>query len=623
MAQHPCDNSQPIRENQQADNQQDLVPASSGPEETSARETSAREECGSDKNEATDLCKKVPTNVSEQEEDSRSCSLKNILNENDTLRQTIQDLIQDFQSGKLLHKLDSAVEKSEEAFSHCNNALQQELKALPMTHEHENSCHDLYTDKLHRINVLREDKNKCQAQITDVNKEIQVRNIFRGKYKQLEVEEQILRARCDVLKATHSEIDQKLQNEEDWRSKYYALREQTNLLREEHDAVAQKIWASSKELKNLSAIKANYKTLKAENAFLNEQNATLQAEMEHLSKKMFKQRALEEENNAIRAENKVLSKENSDLKHKVYRFRSTIKDKKFLAIMSDSLEREKEAIISENSILHKKLLRLERKMDKDKALERTEIGKAFQADSPGLQADQESATTWDDLSRDTLDHINALRRVNAHLQKHIHVMKRRLQNRAISKGECKHLEAQKKVLQTQCIILNKTRSDIYEILQNKESWRSKCKELKRETEALQESNHKLFQEIQSLNEDLGNLGAFKAEYNAMLAENMIRVAKNVTLEKDVGQLRMRLSEAEGQESSCSVTPAEGDALTNQNSDVKHQLIELSPRGEQALAFINRSVRLERDILSRQNEALHGQVHKLTRILEGANAPEAH
>lgn len=490
-------------------------------------------------------------------------------------------------------------------------------------HEDETSWKDLYSDKLQHMQVLKEDKNRHHAQIFNVSKEIQTRNIFRGKCKQLEVEEQVLRARCEVLAAAHAEISQRLCDEEDWRSKYYALRDQTNSLRDVHDAVTQKIWALTREMKSRRAIKAVYVTQKAQNTFLMEQNTTLQTEMEHLRKKMLRQRAVEEENHAMKAVNKALSRENADLKRRVYKFHSAIKDKKFMAIMSESLARQKEAMIWENGILHKKLLKLEDKMDKTKAVERTEMGQVFRGVSLDLRGDRRAATTWDDLSRDTLDHISALRRVNAHLQKHIHATKRRLQNRAISKCECKQLESQRKVLQMQCIVLKKTRSAMYETLQNTEDWRSKCTELKRETEALHESNHKLFQEIQSLNEDLWNLSVFKAEHSAVLAENTIRTAKNSSQEGELDELRARLLEEEKQEGDDGPPSTEEDTLASEASDVKRQVRELTQRGEQALAFINASVKLERDILSRQNEALHGQVHKLTKILEGANAPESH
>lgn len=605
MAQHNLENQPP-------DSQETLVTGMLGPEEMSTTE-----ECDSPRFQVTDLCDKAQTCVTSElsanEENTHSCSLRNILNKNESLRQTIQDLIQDVQSGKLSQQLNGAVRRSEEAFSPCNGD----------GHEDENSWKDLYTDKLKHIHVLKEDKNKHQAQIINVNKEIQMKNIFKGKFKQLEVEEQVLRARYEVLSAAHSEIGQRLHNEEDWRSKYYTLRDQTNSLRDVHDAVSQKIWALSREMKSRGAIKAVYKTQKAQNTFLIEQNMTLQMEMEHLCKKMLRQRAVEEENHAMKAVNKALSKENVDLKRRVYKFHSGIKDKKFMAIMSESLVREKEAMIWENAILHKKLLKLENKMDKTMALERMEIGQVFRGSSLDLQGDRGATTTWDDLSRDTLDHINALRRVNAHLQKHIHAMKRRLQNRAISKCEYKQLESQKTVLQMQCIVLNKTRSDMYETLQNTEDWRSKCTELKRETEALHESNHKLFQEIQTLNEDLWNLSVFKAEHNAVLAENTIRMAKNSSQETEVDELRARLLEEEKQEGNDSPPSTEEDTLASEASNVKRQLKEFTQRGEQALAFINASVRLERDILSRQNEALHGQVHKLTKILEGANTPESH
>lgn len=598
-------------ENQPPDSQDTLVTGIIGPEEMSTRE-----ECDSPRFQVTDLCDKAQTYVTSElsanEENTHSCSLRNILNKNESLRQTIQDLIQHVQSGKLSQQLNGAVRWSEAAFSPCNGD----------GHEDENSWKDLYTDKLQHIHVLKEDKNKHQAQIINVNKEIQMKNIFKGKFKQLEVEEQVLRARCEVLSAAHSEIGQRLHNEEDWRSKYYTLRDQTNSLRDVHDAVSQKIWALSREMKSRGAIKAVYKTQKAQNTFLIEQNMTLQTEMEHLCKKMLRQRAVEEENHAMKAVNKALSKENVDLKRRIYKFHSSIKDKKFMAIMSESLAREKEAMIWENAILHKKLLKLENKVDKTMALERIEIGQVFRGDSLDLQADRGAVTIWDDLSRDTLDHINALRRVNGHLQKHIHAVKRRLQNRAISKCEYKQLESQKKVLQMQCIVLNKTRSDMYETLQNTEDWRSKCTELKRETEALHESNHKLFQEIQTLNEDLWNLSVFKAEHNAVLAENTIRMAKNSSQETELDKLRARLLEEE-KEGNYGPPSTEEDTLASEASNVKRQLKEFTQRGEQALAFINASVRLERDILSRQNEALHGQVHKLTKILEGANTPESH
>lgn len=558
------------------------------------------------------------------EENTHSCSLQNILNKNESLRQTIQELIQEFQSEKLSQQLNGEVRRSEEALSPCNGDMaENNPNDLHKDHEDEKSWLDLCMDKLQHINILKEDKNKQQAQIINVNKEIQARNFFKGKYKQLEVEEQVLQAKCEVLSAAHAEISQRLHDEEDWRSKYYTLRDQTNSLRDVHDTVTQKIWALSKEMKSRRAIKAVYKTQKAQNIFLVEQNMTLQTEMEHLCKKVLRQRAVEEENHAMKAVNKALSKENVDLKRRVYKFHSSVKDKKFLAIMSESLAKEKEAMIWENAILYKKLLKLENKMDKTKALERIEIGKTFLGDSVDLQGDHGGETTWDDLSRDMLDHINALRTVNEHLHKHIHIVKRQLQNRAVSKCEYKQLESQRKVLQMQCVVLNRTRSDMYETLRNTEDWRAKCTELKRETEALQESNHELFQEIQTVNEDLWNLSVLKTEHNALLAENTVRTAKNSSQQAELDELRARLLEKEKQEGNYDLLSMEEDALGSEASNVKRQLKELAQRGQQALAFINASVRLERDILSRQNEALHEQVHKLTKILEGANTSESH
>lgn len=614
---------QHTNKNQPVESQQTLVPSNTGPDEMSTQK-----ECVSSSCQGTDLCNKgqtyVTSELSAKEENTHSCSLQNILNKNESLRQTIQELIQDFQSGKLSQQLNGEVRRSEEALSPCNGDMaKNEPTDLLKDHEDGKSWQHLCTDKLQHINVLKEDKNKQQAQIINVNKEIQMRNIFKGRYKQLEVEEQVLRARCEVLSAAHAEISQQLHNEEDWRSKYYTLRDQTNSLRDVHDAVTQKIWALSREMKSRRAIKAVYKTQKAQNTFLIEQNMTLQTEMEHLCNKILRQRAVEEENHAMKAVNKALSKENVDLKRRVYKFHSSVKDKKFLAIMSESLAREKEAMIWENAILHKKLLKLENKMDKTKALERMEIGKTFLGDSVDVQGkDCGAETTWDDLSRDTLDHINALRRVNVHLQKHIHIVKRRLQNRAISKCEYKQLESQRKVLQMQCVVLNRTRSNMYETLRNTEDWRSKCTELKREMEALQESNHKLFQEIQTVNEDLWNLSVLKAEHNAVLAENTVRNSKNSSQQTELDELRTRLLEEEKQEENNDLPLVEEGVLGGEASDVKRQLKELEQRGEQALAFINASVRLERDILSRQNEALHGQVHKLTKILEGANTSES-
>lgn len=612
---------QHTNESQPADCQQSLVLSHIGTEEMSTQK-----ECDSPPCQVTGLCGKgqtyVTSKLSAKEENTHSCSLQNILNKNESLRQTIQDLIQDFQSGKLSQPLNGEVRRSEEALSPCNGDMAKTTD-VHKDHEDEKRWQDLCMDKLQHINILKEDMNKQQAQIIDVNKKIQTRNIFKGKYKQLEVEEQVLRARCEVLSAAHAEISQRLHNEEDWRSKYYTLRDQTNSLRDVHDAVTQKIWALSREMKSRRAIRAVYKTQKAQNTFLIEQNMTLQTEMEHLCKKVLRQRVVEEENHAMKAVNKALSKENVDLKRRVYKFHSSVKDKKFLAIMSESLAREKEAMIWENAILHKKLLKLENKMDKTEALERMQIRKTFLGDSVHLQGDRGAETTWDDLSRDMLDHINALRRVNAHLQNHIHIVKRRLQNRAISKCEYKQLESQRKVLQMQCIVLNRTRSDMYEALRNTEDWRSKCTELKRETEALQESNHKLFQEIQMVNEDLWNLSVLKVEHNAVLAENTVRTAKNSSQRTELDELRVRLLEKEKQEGNYDLLLMEEDMLGSEASDVKRQVSELAQRGEQALAFINASVRLERDILSRQNEALHGQVHKLTKILEGANTSDSH
>lgn len=589
------------------------------------RKMSTQKECGSLPCQVTDHCDKGQTCVTSElsvEKNTHSCSLQNILNKNESLRQTIQELIQEFQSEKLSQQLDGEVRRSEEALSPCNGDMAENKPSdLHKDHEDEKSWLDLCMDKLQHINILKEEKNKQQAQIINVNKEIQARNFFKGKYKQLEVEEQVLRTRCEVLSAAHAEISQRLHDEEDWKSKYYTLRDQTNSLRDVHDTVTQKIWALNKEMKSRRAIKAVYKTQKAQNIFLVEQNMTLQTEMEHLCKKVLRQRAVEEENHAMKAVNKALSKENVDLKRRVYKFHSSVKDKKFLAIMSESLAREKEAMIWENAILYKKLLKLENKMDKTKALERIEIRKTFLGDSVDLQGDHGAETTWDDLSRDMLDHINALRTVNEHLHKHIHVVRRQLQNRAVSKCEYKQLESQRKVLQMQCVVLNRTRSDMYETLRNTEDWRAKCTELKRETEALQESNHKLFQEIQTVNEDLWNLSVLKVEHNAVLAENTVRTAKNSSQQAELDELRARLLEKEKQ--GYDLPSMEEDALGSEASDVKCQIKELAQRGQQALAFINASVRLERDILSRQNEALHEQVHKLTKILEGANTSESH
>lgn len=610
---------QNIFENKTADSQETPVSSSIGQEEMSIKK-----ECDIPLCQVVNRRKKAQTYVtgdlSAKEENIHSCSLQNILSKNEYLRQTIQDLIQECQSGKVSQQLNGEVQMSEDALSACNGDMPNNKTAnLHKDREEEKSWQDLCTEKLQRINILKEDKKKQQAQITNVNKEIQMRNIFKGKYKQLEVEEQVLRARCQVLNVAHAEISQRLHNEEDWRSKYYTLRDQTNSLRDVHDAVTQKIWALSREMKSRRAIQAVYKTQKAQNTFLIEQNMTLQTEMEHLCKKILRQRAVEEENHAMKAVNKALSKENVDLKRRVYKFHRSVKDKKFLAIMSESLAREKEAMIWANATLHKKLLKLENKMDKTKALERMEIRKI----SLDLHGDHGVETTWDDLSRDTLDHISALRRVNAHLQNHIHIVKRRLQNRAISKCEYKQLESQRKVLQMQCMVLNKTRSHMYQTLRNTDDWRSKCTELKRETEALQESNHKLFQEIQAVNEDIWNVGVLKAEHSALLAENTVRAARNSSQQTELDELRTRLLEEERREGNCDLTPMEEDTLASGASSGQCQRKELAQRGEQALAFINASVRLERDILSRQNEALHGQVQKLTKILEGANTTEAH
>lgn len=589
---------------------------------------STKNECDIPSCQGIKLCNKaqrcVTDDLSAEAGNTHSCSLQNILNKNEYLRQTIQELIQDFHFGKLSQQLNGEVKLSADALCPCvGDVLGNKAENLHKDHENVRSWQDLCTDKQRHINILKEDRNKLQAQIANIKKEIQTRNLFKGKYRQLEVEEKVLQARCEVLSAIQAEFSQRLHKEEDWRSKYYTLRDETNSLKDVHDAFTQKIWALSKELKSRRAIKAVYETQKAHNTFLIEQNVTLQAEMEHLCKRMLRQRAVEKENRAIKAVNNTLSKENGDLKRRVYKFHRSVKDKKFLAIVSESLTREKEAMIWENAILHKKLLKLENKMDKTKALERMEIRKTFLGDSIDLQGDHGVERTWDDLSRDTLDHITALRRVNVHLQDHIHIVKRRLQNRAISKCEYQQLESQRKVLQLQCSVLNKTRSDMYETLRNTEDWRSKCAELKRETEALQESNHKLFQEIQAVNEDLWNLSVLRAEHSALLAENTVRTVKNSSQKTELGKLRTRLMEEKRQEGSSDQTPMDEDTRGSEASNVKCQLKELAHRGEQAMAFINASVRLERDILSRQNEALHGQVHKLTKILEGANTTGSH
>lgn len=592
-----------------------------------AEEEATRKKCSSLQKEVTDIFNRVQANssneLSSNDVDCHRHILLQKLEENDTLRRNIQELHKEVWKEKALHKMDGAMRVSEEAMSRHNGALQNELQALHRQHENVKTWGDLCRRRLDRIDVLRRENKKVQGQIINVDKKIQIKSALKDKYQALEAEEQVLQARNDVLNEIHSEISRQLCEEEHLRYKYDVLKERTNNLWEKHNRATREIQIFNENIGNLSALKGNHELLKAEKRMLNAKNKKLQSRIEQLQKKLSKQQALEEKNNVMKAENEALSEKTSALKYKVQELRNAPKDGNSLPIISDFLKQEKHLISWLNYALHKELQRLTKKLDKEKALERKrtemranmeEASETVQLELQDLHNENINVTTVDDLSGHTLDHIHILKRENNNLKEQIQVINRQLQVRKSCKDEYEQMETQKKALKEQNQILIKTLSETYRKLLNEEDWKSKHDVLKEQTDALNQQNEKLTQKLQVFNKDLGNLSAFKADYKSLAAENMILFSQNGTLDQVVEQLKMELTTEEEMENGYNVAMAENEALSQETSALKLKVNELrnTLKGEKALALINDSLKVEKDIISCQNVALHKELQKLTK-----------
>lgn len=148
-----------------------------------------------------------------------------------------------------------------------------------------------------------------------------------------------------------------------------------------------------------------------------------------------------------------------------------------------------------------------------------------------------------------MDCIVVLQKENDNLQEQIQVVDKQLQIRKDLKDKFEQLEAEEKILLAQSNVLIKTHSEIYRKLLNEEDWKYKY------------DKYDVLKEIWVFNDNLGNLSAFKANYESLKAEIKRLNDQNKTQQKEVEKLGKNLSNEQELEEKNNVIKAENEALS--------------------------------------------------------------